>query len=82
MTCLTPPIGLLGGMALGALAAAVAPAEVSFLGAIVLAVAWCRWLDAHPQTLPEDPADPQASQELLRNSLAAAQAGTPIVDER
>jgi len=44
-------------MALGLLFAALAPGETSFLGAAVIAVVWCRWLDAHTETLPEEDRD-------------------------
>src|SRR5262245_43341572 len=57
MTCLTLPIGLLAALALGLVIVALAPAEVSFLGAVAMAVAWCRWLDAHPETVVENAPD-------------------------
>jgi len=82
MTCLKLPVGLLGAMALGLLFAALAPGEASFLGAAVIAVAWCRWLDAHAETLPEEARDRPVPQELFRTSLAPVQGPVAIVEER
>jgi hypothetical protein len=82
MTRLAFPIGLLVAVALSLAAVAKAPAGAAFAGAVALAVAWCRWLEAHPGIVPEDAAHRAVSQELFRNSLADAQAGTPIVEPR
>src|SRR5262245_18533944 len=80
MTCLTLPIGLLVALAAGVLVVALAPAEASFLGAVVIAAAWCRWLDAHGQTVPENALDPPVPQQLFRTSLAATEARAAIVE--
>ena len=82
MTRHTIPIGLVVLLAFALLGVVVAPAAPAFAGAVVMAAAWCRWLDAHPETVVEKDPTGSFSQELFRNSLAAPQAGTPIVKQR
>ena len=54
----------------------VAPAGVSFAGAVVAAGLWCRWLERHDITGERDP------QDFLRHSLSPFQGQFPtVVDE-
>jgi hypothetical protein len=56
----------------------IAPAAVSFAVAVGAAVAWCAWLEKHP----EAPASSAALEGLFRHFLVPLQARMPIVEAR